>query len=189
MKEVKIIEVKENKNPVFVKTKAIVFEREGVQSLWEMIKSHDSVHVLVNNIDRNELILVKQVRIPVLANGDATGICLEACAGIVDKDIPLKEIAREEILEEIGYDVPVNLIQEVSSYKSSLGTQGGNCSTYYVEVEDSMKVSEGGGLESEDIEVVYIKYTEVRDIIRNGGNIDATTLFLLTHFLLISEDV
>lgn len=41
----------------------------------------------------------------------------ELCAGIVDKSKPLIEIAREEIIEECGYDVPVERIECVMTYR------------------------------------------------------------------------
>lgn len=41
----------------------------------------------------------------------------ELCAGIVDKSKPLIEIAREEILEECGYNVPIERIEHVLSYR------------------------------------------------------------------------
>lgn len=45
------------------------------------------------------------------------GVTLELCAGIVDKDKSWSEIAREEILEECGYDVPVERVEEVMTYR------------------------------------------------------------------------
>lgn len=41
----------------------------------------------------------------------------ELCAGIVDKSKPLIEIAREEVLEECGYNVPIERIEHVLSYR------------------------------------------------------------------------
>lgn len=41
----------------------------------------------------------------------------ELCAGIVDKSKPLIEIAREEILEECGYNVPIERIELVMTYR------------------------------------------------------------------------
>lgn len=46
------------------------------------------------------------------------GITLEMCAGIVDKNKSLQEIAKEEVLEECGYDVPLFELQKVASYRS-----------------------------------------------------------------------
>lgn len=45
------------------------------------------------------------------------GVTIELCAGIVDKDIPIKDIAREEILEECGFNVSADRIEEVMTYK------------------------------------------------------------------------
>lgn len=45
------------------------------------------------------------------------GIALEMCAGIVDKDKSLDEIAREEVLEECGYNVPVKSLHKIISYR------------------------------------------------------------------------
>jgi len=46
-----------------------------------------------------------------------TGITLELCAGIVDKDLPLEEVAKIEVLEECGYDVPVSNLERIISYR------------------------------------------------------------------------
>lgn len=45
------------------------------------------------------------------------GVTLELCAGIVDKNKSWREIAREEVLEECGYDVAVERIEEVLTYR------------------------------------------------------------------------
>ena len=39
------------------------------------------------------------------------------CAGIVDKHLSLEEIAKEEVLEECGYDVPLLDLQKIASYR------------------------------------------------------------------------
>ena len=49
-----------------------------------------------------------------------TGITLELCAGIVDKELPLEEIAKIEVLEECGYDVPVSNFQRIISYRYAM---------------------------------------------------------------------
>lgn len=45
------------------------------------------------------------------------GITIELCAGIVDKEKPWNEIAREEVLEECGYDVPVDRLEEIITFR------------------------------------------------------------------------
>ena len=184
LKKVTIKEVRKNDNPKFVKTSLIVAEREGKEVFWEKIKFFNTVHILVNNIDTEEVLLVKQVRIPVLAeNQDTDGSVYEVCAGLADKDVPIVQIAKEEILEELGYDVPIRLVERIRSFKSSVGTSGMTGTLYYAEVTEDMKVSEGGGLEDEDIEVVRIPYSEISEFIYSDNFTDTTTLFMLMNFM------
>jgi len=48
------------------------------------------------------------------------GCVLELCAGIVDKDVSLCEIARQELLEEVGYDVPVDALEWIVTSRYAL---------------------------------------------------------------------
>ena len=44
----------------------------------------------------------------------ATGCTLELCAGIVDKNASVEEIARDEVKEECGYDIPTQHLQVIT---------------------------------------------------------------------------
>jgi len=47
----------------------------------------------------------------------SSGITLELCAGIMDKKhLSEQETAKEEVLEECGYDVPLNDFQFITKY-------------------------------------------------------------------------
>lgn len=49
------------------------------------------------------------------------GITIELCAGIVDDPkLSLAEIVKKEILEECGYEVPLDKIEKVIGYRCSL---------------------------------------------------------------------
>lgn len=49
----------------------------------------------------------------------SAGVTYELCAGLVDKpDLSLEEIARQEVLEECGYDVPASKLRRITSYRS-----------------------------------------------------------------------
>jgi UDP-sugar diphosphatase len=117
------------------------------------------------------------------------GACtLELCAGIVDKNLPMNEIAREELIEECGYNVPVERIEEVMRYRSGVGTTGSLQVLYYVEVSDNDKVSGGGGgVEDEIIEVVEMTIDEAKEIMKQGSEHTSPPAFLfgilwfLTH--------
>lgn len=47
------------------------------------------------------------------------GYSLELCAGIIDKDCSIEEVARQEVLEECGYDIPVESLRKLHSYRYS----------------------------------------------------------------------
>lgn len=49
------------------------------------------------------------------------GVTLELCAGIIDKDKSIEEIAREEVLEECGYDVPLKNLKQIKKYRLVCG--------------------------------------------------------------------
>lgn len=74
------------------------YVQEGIKKSWDMVEVHDSVAILLYHEKHETLIVVRQFRPPVyLKNND--GYTYELCAGIVDKDISLVEIAYEEILD------------------------------------------------------------------------------------------
>lgn len=51
----------------------------------------------------------------------SAGVTYELCAGLVDKpDLSLEEIARQEVLEECGYDVPASKLKRITSYRLAL---------------------------------------------------------------------
>jgi UDP-sugar diphosphatase len=144
----------------FLELKEVFFDYFGKKRRWEVCSSHNSVSILIYDRDLDSLILVRQFRLPVyLKNND--GYTLELCAGLCDKDKPNIEIAKEEVLEECGYDVDVKDIKRITSTWASVGTSAANQEIFYVEVDSSMKVSDGGGIDDEDIEIVAIKADEV----------------------------
>lgn len=187
LKKVSIKKIEDNESPRFLKTQKITFQREGSPEdlTWEMVKSHSSVHIGVFNSDTKEFLFVKQVRIPVLANNPGSdGEVVECVAGLVDKDCSMAQIAKEEILEEIGYDVPLEEITFLRKLYSSVGSKGNVVFCYTAVVTESMKVNEGGGLDDEDIEVVRIPLDDIYDFTQASGKYenvctDATTLYLV----------
>ncbi|XP_051816897.1 uridine diphosphate glucose pyrophosphatase NUDT14 isoform X2 [Acanthochromis polyacanthus] len=75
----------------------------------------------------------------------SAGVTYELCAGLVDKpDLSLEEIARQEVLEECGYDVPASKLKRITSYRSGVGVTGARQTMFYAEVSDDNCVSAGG---------------------------------------------
>ena len=147
--------------PNFVKTSLATYEQNSIKKSWEIVHSHDSVAILIYHQERDTFVLVKQFRPPVYnRNGD--GMTIEMCAGLIDKEKTLEQIAKEEIEEECGFRVPLSSIERITKVLSAVGTSGSSQVIYYAEVNESMRVSQGGGIDDEQIEVVEIPVGEAK---------------------------
>ena len=158
----KIDSIEKLKNPSFIKPILINYTQGGIKRKWEAVISHDSVAILLYHEEKSSFILVKQLRVTVLNKNKTNGMMYELCAGIVDKDATNAQIAKEEILEECGYDIPVENLEKISSFYTSVGISGTYQTLYYATCRDSMKVNDGGGLQEEEIEVIYIPIEEAK---------------------------
>lgn len=161
------------------------YVQNGVSKIWDLVKSHGSVAVIIFNVSRNVLICVKQFRpgvyISSIPDCDKTelidtnkyppelGITLEFCSGLNDKKKTLEQIATEEILEECGYQVNPSKLEKIQSLRCAVGISGNVQTLYYVEVDDSMKASEGGGVDTELIEVTELSLDQGRQILASAS--------------------
>jgi UDP-sugar diphosphatase len=162
--KIKILKKEPLTDAEYLKPQRLVFEKDGKVRDWEVLETHDSVAVLIYHTKKDAFVLVKQFRPAVyLKNGN--GYTVELCAGLVDKKKSLSQITKEEILEECGYDVPLEKIEKITSFYTAVGFAGGEQTLYYAKVDDSYKVDEGGGIEDEDIEVVYLPTKEAKTFI------------------------
>jgi len=151
-------------NAKFIATSFATYEQDGIKKSWEVVQAHDSVAILIYHKEKKSFVLVKQFRPAVYLNNN-DGMTVELCAGIVDKKLSLKEIAKEEIDEGCGYAVPLQNIEKITSFHTSVGFAGSKQTLYVTEVDESMKVSEGGGVDHEQIEVVYLPIDEAKNLI------------------------
>jgi UDP-sugar diphosphatase len=152
------------KEPRFLFTALAHYKQDGVEKTWEVVDASDSVAILIYHKEQDAFVLVKQFRPAVYLNNQK-GVTIELCAGIVDKELSLVDIAKEEIEEECGYKVDAKTIQKITSFHTSVGFAGSKQTLYYVEIDESMKVGEGGGVDAEMIDVVYLPTKEAKDFI------------------------
>lgn len=115
----------------WLNTVRINYTQNGRRKQWDVIKSHDSVSLVVYNTTRKKLVFVKQFRpavyywsipnkqdkVDVDRYPAALGLSLELCAGIVDKNKPLVQIAQDELKEECGYEAPLSAFTHVLTYR------------------------------------------------------------------------
>jgi len=136
--------------------------------------------ILLYNTAKKTVILTRQFRLPTFLNGNKTGMMIEVCAGLLDKDNAEQAIIRETE-EETGYRL--NKVQKVIETYMSPGSVTEILYLFVGEYEESMKVSEGGGLdaEQENIEVLEYTFEEAYAMIESGEITDAKTILLLQH--------
>ncbi|WKY09775.1 hypothetical protein Q1695_002264 [Nippostrongylus brasiliensis] len=166
------------------------FTQRGRRRSFDLVFRHSSVATLLYHTTQKKFVFVRQFRPAVLvghilrqpenlgknigevawSNYDAShGYTLELCAGLIDKDIPILDITREEIEEECGYKVRNEDLQFVATFSVAAHESGGTQYLFYAEIDDSMKITEGGGNvdEGEYITKVFLSESEVLEYI-NG---------------------
>jgi nudix-type nucleoside diphosphatase (YffH/AdpP family) len=126
---------------------------------------------------RRTVLLTRQFRYPVAANGDPAWL-IEACAGLLDGDDPLTGIMREA-LEETGHQ-PRDVQHLFDTYPSP-GSLQEKLSLFVGHYDAATKITDGGGLaeEGEEIEVLELGLDAALAMIGSGGIVDAKTVMLL----------
>lgn len=135
---------------------------------------------LLYNPHKKTVILTQQFRLPTYLNGNLDGLMIEACAGKLEAEEPAKGMIRE-IEEETGLRVPE--VKKVFELYMSPGSVTEKIYFFLASYDESMKVSEGGGLahEQENIEVLEMPFDKAFEKIEKGKIKDAKTIILLQH--------
>lgn len=69
-------------------------------------------------------------------------------ASVADSSLTLTSVILTlQVKEECGFEVSPEKMQWVTQYVSAVGTGGSRHDMYYAEVDESMRVGKGGGLE------------------------------------------
>jgi GDP-mannose pyrophosphatase NudK len=136
--------------------------------------------VLLYNREQRTVVLTRQFRLPTYVNGNASGMLIETCAGLLDGDDP-EGCIRREVKEETGYDV--REIRKVFETYMSPGSVTEILHFFVAEYLPSQRVSTGGGVadEGEDIEVLELSFDRALADVANGAIRDAKTVMLLQY--------
>ncbi|NRB84199.1 MAG: GDP-mannose pyrophosphatase NudK [Winogradskyella sp.] len=136
--------------------------------------------ILLYNKDKGTVVLTKQFRMPTYINGNNDGFMVEACAGLLDDDNP-EDCIRKEAEEETGYRI--SEVTKVLEAYSSPGSVTEILHFFVAEYSAEMKVSEGGGVESEteDIEVLELPFSDALKMIVSGEIVDMKTIILIQY--------
>jgi GDP-mannose pyrophosphatase NudK len=136
--------------------------------------------ILLYNTIEKTVVLTRQFRMPTFINGNADGMLIEACAGLLDNDNP-EDCIRRETEEETGYKI--SHVQKIFEAYMSPGSVTEILHFFIAEYAHSMKVHDGGGIahEQENIEVLELLFEEAMQMISTGQIKDGKTIMLLQH--------
>lgn len=181
---VKILENKVLSDQFYV-LRRLTFERversgERVTQVREVYDRGNGAAILLYNPGAKTVILTRQFRMPTFVNGNPTGMLIECCAGLLDRD-NAEEAIRRETEEETGYRI--GSVEKVLEAYMSPGSVTEILYLFVAEYSKAMKVADGGGLEeeSEDIEVLEIPYKRAWEMVRTGEIRDGKTILLLQY--------
>ncbi|VDM06630.1 unnamed protein product [Wuchereria bancrofti] len=181
----------------FIRPMRMKFKRGDKLIKWDLILRHDSVACLLYHKQKHSLLFVKQFRPAVYISRVrrldenvnkkwneinwskypiSMGETIELCAGLIDKsNISWRKHIQEEINEECGYKVNENDIKSIKTFVTGVGSSGAQQELFYAEIDETMKVSEGGGVDSEKIEKIFMtiseaqKYCEQKEVAGSPG--------------------
>ena len=136
--------------------------------------------ILLYNKENQTVILTRQFRIPTYLNGNESGMMIEACAGLLDKD-NAEECIKRETEEETGYKI--SSVQKIFEVYMSPGAVTEIIHFFVAEYTKEMKITAGGGLaeEQENIEVLELDFSKVISMIETGEIKDAKTIMLIQY--------
>jgi len=158
------------------------FQRKDGQWVSQNREAYDRGNgstILLYNKETKTVILTKQFRLPTYINGNESGMLIETCAGLLDKD-NAEDCIRRETEEETGYKV--SSVKKIFEAYMSPGSVTEVLYFFVAEYSKSMKVNEGGGVdEHEDIEVMELDFEKAYSQIQTGEIKDGKTIMLLQY--------
>lgn len=182
------LEISELKDTKFIHPVKVTYNQNGKSRTWEAVQSHNSVAILLYHTQKNAFLLVKQFRMPVFLNDSSKTFTYELCAGLVDKDKSLEEIAQEEIDEECGYHVKLNDILKITSFYTNVGISGGCQHLFFAKIDESMKIHDGGGINDEQIELLFLPIEESDEFIFDESKAKTPGLMFSFYWFLKNSD-
>jgi nudix-type nucleoside diphosphatase (YffH/AdpP family) len=187
MDNIKIIETKILSDNWYI-LKKIIFEatkKDGTVQTFnrEAYDRGNGATILLYNKEHGTVILTRQFRMPTYINGNESGMLIECCAGLLDKD-DAEACIKRETEEETGYKI-TDVKKAFEAYMSP-GSVTEILYFFTGEYTKAMKVSDGGGVEeeSENIEVLEMPFTAAIEMINTGEICDGKTIMLLQHALI-----
>jgi len=139
----------------------------------------DASSILLYNRKKGTVVLVRQFRLATFMSGNSDGMLIEACAGQIDgNESPEQSIIRET-KEETGF--VISNVEPVFEAYMSPGAVTEKLYFFLAEYDTSDRLTVGGGIDEEEIEVLELPLSQALEMIRAKTIIDAKTIMLLQH--------
>lgn len=166
---------------VLKKTRFSFLRSDGVwqEQSRETYDRGDGATILLYDLTRRTVVLVRQFRYPAFVNGH-DDLLIEAPAGLLDERDPARAI-RDEVQEETGFHV--GDVQRVFDAFMSPGSVTERLHFFVAPYSSDDRRSRGGGAmeEGEDIEVLEPTIDVALAWITEGRIRDGKTIMLLQH--------
>jgi GDP-mannose pyrophosphatase NudK len=134
--------------------------------------------ILLYDRSRRTVVLTRQFRVPTYLNGNASGMLIETCAGLLEGDDPAQCVIRE-LQEETGFTV--REVRKVMEAYMSPGAVTELIHFFVAEYSPELRTAGGGGVDDEDIEVIESSFDEALAQIASGAIKDGKTIMLLQY--------
>ena len=134
--------------------------------------------ILLYDLARATVILIRQFRLPTYVNGNSSGMLIETCAGLLDEEAPEQCIVREA-REETGYEV--HGARKVFEAYMSPGSVTEVLHFFVAEYSRAQRKESGGGVDEEDIAVLEMPFAQALAKISSGEIRDGKTIMLLQY--------
>lgn len=164
------------------------FEYLKADGTWEIQNREaydrgNGATILLYNKEYESVVLTRQFRLPTYLNGNETGMLIESCAGLLEKE-NAEDCIKREIEEETGYKV--SFVEKIFEAYMSPGSVTEMVHFFIAEYSKTMKIGKGGGAqdEQEDIEVLELKIDKAYQLIKSGEIKDGKTIMLLQYIQL-----
>ncbi|CAN5313219.1 GDP-mannose pyrophosphatase NudK [soil metagenome] len=171
--------------------KRFTFNYLGKNGQWttqhrEAYDRGNGATILLHNPQMDTVILTRQFRLPTFVNGNrdggpASGMLIEACAGLLDNDDPETAIIRETE-EETGYRI--QHVQKVMEAYMSPGSVTEKLFFYIAQYTADTERNAGGGIDEEEIDILELPLSQAMAMVANGEIMDGKTIMLLQHLRL-----
>ena len=163
--------------------KKITFDYQRKNGVWETQSREaydrgNGATILLYSRQKKTVILTRQFRMPTYLNENTSGMLIEACAGLLDKD-NAEDCIRRETEEETGYKITE--VQKVFEAYMSPGSVTEKLYFFVAEYSDNTHKNEGGGVEDEEIEVLELPFEKSMAMIKSGEIRDGKTIMLLQY--------